>query len=73
MQISSALSSGKDLAADTVLAKYNTQHKMATKLLYLATNAIVKLYTDDRIIAKFFVKRYCNREPYCTSQKGYNT
>lgn len=56
MQISSALSSGKDFAADTVLAKYNTQHRMATKLLYLATNAIVKLYTDDRMIAKFFRK-----------------
>ncbi len=55
-QIKKVLLGGKDIATDSVLTKYNIQHKLATKPLYLITNALVSLYTDDRMIPKLLRK-----------------
>lgn len=47
-EIAAAVASGLDFGSNAVLGRYNTAHRKATRPLYLATNAIVKLYTDDR-------------------------
>jgi 2-polyprenyl-6-methoxyphenol hydroxylase-like FAD-dependent oxidoreductase len=38
---------GADIASDEVLQRYDRAHRRATLPLFLATNAIVRLYTDD--------------------------
>jgi 2-polyprenyl-6-methoxyphenol hydroxylase-like FAD-dependent oxidoreductase len=48
-----ALSDGQDIASSRVLLRYQGAHRLATRPLYLATLAIVKLYTDDRAPARF--------------------
>jgi ubiquinone biosynthesis UbiH/UbiF/VisC/COQ6 family hydroxylase len=50
--IKNAHISGQDIAASTLLQQYNAKHQRATKPLYLATNALVKLYTSEKVIAK---------------------
>jgi len=47
-----AVAVGGDFAADRVLATYARQHRLATRPLYEATNAIAALYTDERLPAR---------------------
>lgn len=43
---------GEDIAAPALLARYERAHRRATLPLYLATRAIVGLFTDDRVPAR---------------------
>ncbi|MGQ7248403.1 5-demethoxyubiquinol-8 5-hydroxylase UbiM [Halomonas sp. V046] len=43
---------GRDIAGARLLAAYEREHRLATRPLYLATQAIVSLYTDDRLPAR---------------------
>jgi ubiquinone biosynthesis UbiH/UbiF/VisC/COQ6 family hydroxylase len=45
-EITAAASRGDDIGAPDLLARYERAHRRATRPLYLATNALVKLYTD---------------------------
>jgi ubiquinone biosynthesis UbiH/UbiF/VisC/COQ6 family hydroxylase len=47
-----AASSRKDIAAPSVLRRYELAHRRATRLLYLATNTTALLYADDRLPAR---------------------
>jgi ubiquinone biosynthesis UbiH/UbiF/VisC/COQ6 family hydroxylase len=47
-----AAASGRDIAAPLLLAGYERGHRLATRPLYEATNAIASLYTDDRLPAR---------------------
>ncbi|WP_430391480.1 5-demethoxyubiquinol-8 5-hydroxylase UbiM [Dyella sp. 20L07] len=47
-EIRRAHADGKDIASPGVLQRYQRMHRLATRPLYLATLAIVRLYTDDR-------------------------
>lgn len=51
-EIQSALDRHIDIGTPTVLERYQTRHRRASLPLYLATNAIVKLYTDEILPAK---------------------
>lgn len=51
-EIRSALARQFDIGAPKVLEHYQTKHRLSTLPLYLATNAIVKLYTDEILPAK---------------------
>ncbi len=51
-EIGSALERGSDIGARQVLERYQRKHRLASLPLYLATNAIVKLYTDDILPAR---------------------
>lgn len=48
-----ALRCGGDLGGSEGLARYERRHRQASRPLYLATRAIVTLYTDDRASARF--------------------
>ncbi len=50
--IRAAMNTGSDIASAAVLARYEREHKQATKPLYLATSGIVRLYTNDSMPAK---------------------
>ena len=50
--IGKAAAAGRDIGAPGVLHQYQMQHRRATRPLFLATNATVKLYTDDRLPAR---------------------
>ncbi|WP_312252604.1 5-demethoxyubiquinol-8 5-hydroxylase UbiM [Stenotrophomonas sp.] len=43
---------GADIGADGMLARYERGHRLASRPLYEATNAIASLYTDDRAPAR---------------------
>jgi len=43
---------GRDIAAPAGLAAYERAHRLASRPLYEATNAIATLYTDDRLPAR---------------------
>ncbi|UYK83365.1 5-demethoxyubiquinol-8 5-hydroxylase UbiM [Xanthomonas sacchari] len=47
-----AVARGGDIAAPALLAGYQRGHRLATRPLYEATNAIAALYTDDRLSAR---------------------
>ncbi|MBV8060441.1 MAG: 5-demethoxyubiquinol-8 5-hydroxylase UbiM [Alphaproteobacteria bacterium] len=51
-EIKKTLSLGLDIGSNDVLSAYNRQHRHATLPLFLGTNAIVGLFTDDRPLAK---------------------
>lgn len=51
-QIRRAHAAGQDFASPRVLQRYERAHRVATLPLYFATQAIVKLYTDDRLPAR---------------------
>ena len=55
-EISAAWSRGKDIASSAVLQKYQTQHMRVTRPLYLGTNGIVSLFTNDTLPAKVLRK-----------------
>lgn len=50
--IGAAMRTGGDIASANVLARYEREHKQATRPLYLATSGIVGLYTNDSAPAK---------------------
>jgi ubiquinone biosynthesis UbiH/UbiF/VisC/COQ6 family hydroxylase len=51
-EIAAAVRQGTDIAAPALLARYDRAHRRATLPLYLATRAIVGLFTDDRLPAR---------------------
>lgn len=51
-EISKARRAGEDIGSDTVLRRYERTHRRATFSIFLGTNALVKLYTDDRLPAR---------------------
>lgn len=51
-EILAAARAGTDIAASERLQRYEAAHRRATRPLYLATQAIATLYTDDRGPAK---------------------
>lgn len=51
-EIKKALSLGLDIGGQGVLTAYNRRHRHATLPLFLGTNAIVGLFTDERPLAK---------------------
>lgn len=52
-EIKAALTAGKDIAATSLLLRYEQTHRRNTKPLFLATHAIAKLYASDSPPAKF--------------------
>ena len=52
LQIKFALEHGLDIGLLQTLETYQLKHRRASRPLYLGTNAIVKLYTDDSLLAK---------------------
>jgi ubiquinone biosynthesis UbiH/UbiF/VisC/COQ6 family hydroxylase len=48
-----AAAGGRDIGAATLLDRYDREHRRATLPLYLATNAVVALYTTDSPPARF--------------------
>ena len=51
LQIKFALEHGLDIGLLQTLETYQLRHRRASRPLYLGTNAIVKLYTDDSLLA----------------------
>jgi len=52
-QLRLAAQRGADIGAPGPLRRYEAAHRRASRPLYLATNAIARLYTDDRGPARF--------------------
>lgn len=50
--LAQAAARGGDIAAPAGLARYERGHRLASRPLYEATNAIAALYTDDRLPAR---------------------
>jgi ubiquinone biosynthesis UbiH/UbiF/VisC/COQ6 family hydroxylase len=46
--VSAAAASGREIASASLLRRYEARHRLATRPLYAATNALVGLYTDPR-------------------------
>ncbi|MFB3116108.1 MAG: FAD-dependent hydroxylase, partial [Gammaproteobacteria bacterium] len=55
-EIKSALVRGVDFSSSTVLENYQSKHRRVTHPLYLATNGIVRLYTNDMLPARIMRK-----------------
>ncbi|MDR3475783.1 MAG: 5-demethoxyubiquinol-8 5-hydroxylase UbiM [Devosia sp.] len=51
--IRAALTAGEDIGGDKLLLAYEARHRRATLPLFVATNAIVRLYTTDTPPARF--------------------
>ncbi|WP_019672444.1 5-demethoxyubiquinol-8 5-hydroxylase UbiM [Psychrobacter lutiphocae] len=43
---------GWDISSDRLLREYNLRHQKNTRVIYHGTNAVVKLFTDDRLPAR---------------------
>lgn len=54
--IKSALAVGGDIASKNILHNYQFEHLKASKPLYMATNSLVRLYTDERTLPKLLRK-----------------
>lgn len=73
--IREAHNAGHNYFSKVVLEKYQRQHMLATRPVYLGTNAIVGLFTDDRPAARLlrdFTLRVANNLPplkYLITQK----
>ncbi len=52
-EIKTALKQGIDYGSVSVLSQYHQKHRQFTRPLYLGTNALVKLYTNESPPAKF--------------------
>jgi len=62
--VAKAAATGQDIGSDAVLAAYEREHRRATLPFYLATNAIVELYTQEALplrIARDALLRIGNR------------
>jgi 2-polyprenyl-6-methoxyphenol hydroxylase-like FAD-dependent oxidoreductase len=55
-KIKSALIRGIDIGDATVLGNYQSEHRRVTKPLYVVTNGIVRLYTNDLFPARIMRK-----------------
>lgn len=51
-EIKSALAQSRDIGSASVLEKYQTNHMRVTKPLYMGTNLVVGLFTNDNFAAK---------------------
>ncbi len=51
-QIIKAQQAGRDIGSSWVLQNYQWRHRLLAKPLYESTNAIVRLFTDDKPLAK---------------------
>jgi 2-polyprenyl-6-methoxyphenol hydroxylase-like FAD-dependent oxidoreductase len=51
-EIRTAAARGLDIASPGLLRRYEAAHRQATRLMYLGTNTIARLYTDDRLPAR---------------------
>jgi ubiquinone biosynthesis UbiH/UbiF/VisC/COQ6 family hydroxylase len=51
-EIRCALTHGQDFASATVLETYQSKHHRLSRPLYLGTNALVRLYTNDHLPAR---------------------
>lgn len=51
-EIGKARRAGADIGSTAVLRRYERTHRRATLPIFLGTNALVKLYTDDRLPAR---------------------
>lgn len=47
-----AAAQGRDIAAPLLLRRYEATHRLASRPLYVATNLLVGLYTDERVPAR---------------------
>tara|TARA_B100002003_G_scaffold144122_1_gene133386 strand:+ start:3169 stop:4350 length:1182 start_codon:yes stop_codon:yes gene_type:complete len=45
--VRSAAGAGRDISSDSLLKRYESTHRRAARPIYLGTNAIVKLFTND--------------------------
>lgn len=64
--IAQAGAAGRDIAADSLLERYETRHMPHTRALYHGTNFMVKLFTNEAAPAKFLrsaVLRLSNNLP----------
>ena len=52
-ELGAALARGHDVGAPAALAAYERAHRRATWPIYMGTNALVTLFTDDRAPARF--------------------
>jgi len=52
-ELRAARTSGRDIGAATSLAGYEREHRQTTLPVYLGTNAIVSLFTDDRAVPRW--------------------
>lgn len=50
--VKEAIAHGQDIAAPALLSRYERSHRAASLPLYLATNLVASLYTDDRTPAR---------------------
>ena len=55
-QILKAVAEGADIGSQTVLQRYQWRHRLLARPLYDGTNAIVRLFTDDRKITRLVRK-----------------
>ena len=51
-RIKLAFINGQDIGSETVLKRYQLENRKVSLPIYLATNAIVKLFTNDSLISK---------------------
>ncbi|WP_432471126.1 5-demethoxyubiquinol-8 5-hydroxylase UbiM [Amphritea sp. HPY] len=51
-EIKSAIAQGRDIGSASVLEKYQSAHMRVTKPLYMGTNLVVGLFTNDNFAAK---------------------
>lgn len=61
-----ARAAGRDIGNLSVLSRYQSEHRRATRPIYLGTNVLVSLFTDDEMPARFLrtaVLRLANRLP----------
>jgi len=56
MEIRAALARGRDIGSSSLLQRYQAKHRRVTRPLYVGTNALVRLYTDDRPLHKVIRK-----------------
>lgn len=50
--IADARAAGLDIASDALLARYEREHRLATRPLYLITRFITEVYTRDSLPAR---------------------
>ncbi len=55
-ELRAAHAAGQAIWSPALLARYERAHRLATRPLYLATNALARLYTDDRRPARLLRK-----------------
>lgn len=55
-EVKHALKRGDDIGSSTVLENYQSKHRKVTHPLYLATNGIVRLFTNDILPARIMRK-----------------